>query len=179
MRGERPDTIAQVLAARTLVARWRGDRDALLEAQRLVEAQQLGEAQRLVEAQRPARDPAAPAAAIAVRGGDAAAPVSPIPVRAGDAAIAHYRRSMRRALVLAAVAAAMTIVHLVAIVPALLAIGAAGGAREAARRLERQRVAARFLRPCTKPIHEYVDGTARARGVAGLAEARGLHQARA
>lgn len=35
VRGERPETIAQVLAARTLIARWRGERSAYAEARRL------------------------------------------------------------------------------------------------------------------------------------------------
>jgi putative component of membrane protein insertase Oxa1/YidC/SpoIIIJ protein YidD len=106
-RGERPDTITQVIAARMAIAKWRGERDAY----------------------RPVRAP------------------HPIPVRAGDAAIAHHHRVVRRTAMLALVAVATLFVSIFAILPLALGVVAIANARTSARRLERQRVAATFLRP--------------------------------
>jgi putative component of membrane protein insertase Oxa1/YidC/SpoIIIJ protein YidD len=111
-RGERADTIAQVIAARMTIARWRGERDVY----------------------RPVRAP------------------HPIPVRAGDAAIRAHRRTLRRAAVLVLLACALAVVSLFALVPLALGIVALANARASARRLERQRVAATFLRPAVSPM---------------------------
>ena len=110
-RGEQPATIAQVLAARTLIARWRGERAAYAEAMQLARS-----------AER-------------------------IPVRAGDAAISHHRRAMHRGFVLTLLAAVAVVVHVTAVLPCLLGVLATVNARSSLERLERQRVAARFLRP--------------------------------
>lgn len=111
-RGERPDTIAQVIAARMTIARWRGERDVY----------------------RPVRA------------------LHPIPVRAGDAAIRYHRRTQLRAAALVLVASALVLVSLFALVPLVLGGLAIANARASARRLERQRVAARFLRPAVSPM---------------------------
>ena len=111
-RGERPDTVAQVIAARMTIARWRGERDVY----------------------RPVRAP------------------HPIPVRAGDAAIRAHHRTQRRAAALVAIACALLVVSLLAVIPAALGALAIVNARASARRLERQRVAATFLRPAVSPM---------------------------
>ena len=113
-RGEQPATIAQVLAARTLIAKWRGERAAYAEAR-----------------------------------GIALAPSSAIPVRAGDAAIARYRRAMGRGLALTILAVACLAIHVAATIPMAIGLVAMINARASMRRLERQRVAGKFLRPAT------------------------------
>ena len=143
-RGERADTVAQVIAARMMVAKWRGEREAYAHARSLASPIPA----RDVESPIPARDidraiathpiPAREMSTIAKH---------PIPVRAGDAAIRYHQRVARRAGVLAVVAVMLVVVSIFALVPFAMAIGAAMTARSAAKRLERQRVAAGFLRP--------------------------------
>jgi hypothetical protein len=122
-RGERADTVAQVLAMRELVARWRGDRPALVAAIQ-------------TRAARPtARHP------IPLRPGDATiARYRRTAVR--GAVLAMF------AIVAAVLAAIFTGWFAVAaVVPLVAALMVVTRARSSARRLIRQRVAAGFLRP--------------------------------
>jgi putative component of membrane protein insertase Oxa1/YidC/SpoIIIJ protein YidD len=122
-RGERPDTVAQVLAMRELVARWRGDRPALVEAIQ-------------TRAERPtARHP------IPLRPGDATI--------ARHRRTAARGAVLAMLAIVAAVLAAIFAgwVAVAALVPLVAAMMVVARARASARRLIRQRVAAGFLRP--------------------------------
>jgi putative component of membrane protein insertase Oxa1/YidC/SpoIIIJ protein YidD len=148
-RGEHDDTIAQVLAARTVVAKWCGDRDAYASALQLRDG-----ARGDVYASNSARASSGARASNEVRAPNNARAVGTprhhIPLRAGDAAILHHRHVMCRGLVLAAVAAVIAFISWIAVVPMVLAVGAAASARTSAKRLERQRIASRFLRPALR-----------------------------
>jgi putative component of membrane protein insertase Oxa1/YidC/SpoIIIJ protein YidD len=122
-RGERPETIAQVLAAREAVARWRGDHPALVA---VLHAR---------AARPPARHP------IPVRPGDATI----ARYRRGVARGVVLATLALVVAVLAAIAAPRFAVP--ALVPLAGAAFLAARAQRSAHRLIRQRVAAGFVRP--------------------------------
>lgn len=124
-RGERPTSIDHALAAREAVARWRGEAAEAAAARRL-------------------------------RGGRA---TPPLRVRPGDAAIRRLRRrGAAAAAAVAVVAVALpwtpALAAVAAAVAGIAAALSAAAARGAARRLERQRVAAAFRRPAVPVTRE-------------------------